>query len=290
MKRLGRTRKLFAFLREYRDQLFDDDFQFELGTMYRSTGAGKAPVPPALLAMATLLQAYHGMSDAETVELTVVDLRWQLVLGCLGTDEPAFSQGALCDFRARLISHDLDRRLLERTIELGKQTQAFDWKKLPKTLRVAVDSMPLEGAGRVEDTFNLLAHAAHKALACVAELLERPAANIAKAAGAPLLATGLSIKRALDVEWSDPQQKAEALRILVEQLDALGPLALQEQQPGKGLCGNGLLLADKGAAGFLQDRAGLVLLAEIHVKVRQNQAENIARARQWAESLKTECR
>lgn len=36
-----------------------------------------------------------------------------------------------------------------------------------------------------------------------------------------MLATGLSIKRALDVEWSDPQQKAEALRILVNQLDAL---------------------------------------------------------------------
>ena len=221
MKRLGRTRKLFGFLREYRDQLFDDDFQCELVAMYRRTGAGKAPVPPALLAMATLLQAYHGMSDAEAVELTIVDLRWQLVLGCLGADEPAFSQGALCDFRARLISHDLDRRLLERTIELGKQTKAFDWKKLPKTLRVAVDSMPLEGAGRVEDTFNLLAHAAHKALACVAELLKRPAANIAKAAGAPLLATGQSIKRTLDVEWSDPQQKAEALRTLVEQLDAL---------------------------------------------------------------------
>ena len=47
--------------------------------MYRESGAGRAPVPPAMLAMATLLQAYHGMSDAESVEMTVVDLRWQLV-------------------------------------------------------------------------------------------------------------------------------------------------------------------------------------------------------------------
>jgi len=54
----------------------------------------------------------------------------------------------------------MDRRLLERTVALASSTKAFDAKKLPKTLRLAIDSMPLEGAGRVEDTINLLAHAA----------------------------------------------------------------------------------------------------------------------------------
>jgi len=108
--RLGRTRKLFAFLRVHRHELFDDAFQAELETMYRDTGAGKAPVPPALLAMVTLLQAYLGVSDAEAVELSVVDLRWQLVLDCLGATEPAFSQGALREFRARLIRTDMDLR------------------------------------------------------------------------------------------------------------------------------------------------------------------------------------
>src|SRR5215475_6055659 len=57
-RRLGRTRKLFAFLRAHRHELFDDAFQAELETMYRDTGAGKPAVPPALLAMVTLLQAY----------------------------------------------------------------------------------------------------------------------------------------------------------------------------------------------------------------------------------------
>jgi hypothetical protein len=28
---------------------------------------------------------------------------------------------------------------------------AFDWRKLPRTLRVAIDSRPLEGAGRVHE-------------------------------------------------------------------------------------------------------------------------------------------
>lgn len=219
--RLIRTKKLFGFLRAHRHELFDDAFQDELATMYRDGGGGKAPVAPALMAMAVLLQGYVGASDAEAVELTVVDLRWQLVLGRLGATEPAFSQGALHDFRHRLIRAGLDRRLLDRTVELARTTRVFDWKKLPKTLAVAIDSSPLEGAGRVEDTINLLAHAARKALACAAILLDRPADEIAADAKAPLLLAGQSIKRALDLEWSDPEQKAGAVKALVTEVDSL---------------------------------------------------------------------
>ena len=171
MKRLGRVRKLLGFLRLHRHELFDDAFQDELAAMYRTTGAGKEARPPAMMAMATLVQGYLGISDAEMIELTVVDLRVQMVLGCLGAEAPPFSQGALQEFRERLIAADLDRRVLERTVELAKVTKAFDPRKLPKTLRVAIDSSPLEGAGRVEDTFNLLAHAARN----VVQLCRRPA-------------------------------------------------------------------------------------------------------------------
>jgi hypothetical protein len=141
LSRLTRVRKLFRFLREYRHVVFDDAFQEELAAMYRDTGAGKPPLPPAFLAMAILVQAYQGVSDAEAVELSVVDLRWQLVLDRLGGEEPAFSQGALFEFRERLMAHDLDRRLLERTAEVARETKGFDPKKLPQSLRVAVDSM-----------------------------------------------------------------------------------------------------------------------------------------------------
>ena len=137
--------------------------------MYRDTGAGSDPVPPAQLAMALLLQGYLGLSDSDAVEAAVIDLRWQMVLGCLGATEPPFSQGALQTFRERLIAYDMDRRLLERTVELAKGTREFDWKELPESLRVAIDSAPLEGAGRVEDTINLLARAARKVVDCAAE-------------------------------------------------------------------------------------------------------------------------
>jgi hypothetical protein len=92
LKRLKRTRKLFAFLRMHRHELFDEAFQEELANMYRRTGAGDDPVPPALLCMAVIVQGYLGVSDAEAVELSVLDLRWQMVLDNMGSEEPAFSR------------------------------------------------------------------------------------------------------------------------------------------------------------------------------------------------------
>src|SRR5437870_4186411 len=220
LKRLGRVRKLLGFLRLHRHELFDDAFQDELASMYRTTGAGKDARPPAMMAMAMLVQGYLGMSDAEMIELSVVDLRVQMVLGCLGAQAPPFSQGALQKFRERLIATDLDRRVLERTVELAKRTKAFDYRKLPKTLRVAIDSSPLEGAGRVEDTFNLLAHAARNVVSCAAGLLGWKEETVCRQAGIPLLVES-SIKRALDIDWNDVVEKTEALKTLSRQLDAL---------------------------------------------------------------------
>lgn len=218
--RLKRNGKLYAFLRQQRHRLFDDPFQQELETMYRDTGAGKDANPPALMAMVVLLQSYAGASDASAVELSLLDLRWQMVLDCLGAVDPVFSQGALFDFRERLITTGLDRRLLERSRELAYETKAFDPKKLPKTLRVALDSSPLEGAGRVEDTINLLGHAGRKIVGCAAQLLGWTEARVCDEAGCPLLRES-SVKKALDIDWSDPAEKAAAIPMVTEQLTSL---------------------------------------------------------------------
>jgi hypothetical protein len=220
LKRLGRVRKLLGFLRLHRHELFDDAFQDELISMYRTTGAGKEARPPAMMAMAMLVQGYLGISDAEMIELTVLDLRVQMVLGCLGAEAPPFSQGALQEFRERVIAAEMDRRLLERTVDVAKQTKAFDHRKLPNTLRVAIDSSPLEGAGRVEDTFNLLAHAARNVVRCAAGVLGWHADEICRQAGIPLLLES-SIKRALDIDWNDAGEKTAAITTFSRQLDAL---------------------------------------------------------------------
>jgi hypothetical protein len=222
MKRLTRVRALFGFLRQHRHELFDDEFQGRLESMYRTTGAGDDPVTPAMLCMVVLLQGYVGASDAEAVELSVVDLRWQMVLGCLGATEPPFSQGGLQGFRDRMIAHDMDRVLLDRTVALvrsGAMSEA-DGRSVSKALRAAIDSRPLAGAGKVEDTINLLGHAARSIVQLVSKLTDRDPEDICRQAGIPLLLAS-SIKAGLDIDWSDPKQKAMAVDVVERQVSSL---------------------------------------------------------------------
>jgi transposase len=205
-----RRAKLFVFLRLHRHELFDEPFQAELAQAYVDSPKGQPPVPPARLALATILQAYTKVSDDEVIEATVMDRRWQLVLDCMGAEEPPFSKGTLVGFRKRLIERDLDRRLVERTVELAAATGGFG----ARALRAALDSSPLWGAGRVEDTFNLMGHALRKALGVIAVLQGRGQAAgtavVAAQAGVPELAAS-SLKAALDRDWDDPGARDGAL-------------------------------------------------------------------------------
>ena len=164
-----RPAKLFVFLRLHRDELFDEEFQAELAGAYADRRKGQPPVPPAQLALATILQAYTGVSDDEVIEAMVMDRRWQLVLDCLDADQPPFSKGTLVSFRRRLIEQNLDRRLVEWTVALAGRTGGFE----ARALRAALDSSPLWGAGRVEDTINLMGHALRKALGVIAAVQGR---------------------------------------------------------------------------------------------------------------------
>jgi Transposase DDE domain/Transposase domain (DUF772) len=211
-KRLKRTGRLFAFLRRQRHRLFDAGFQSELAKMYADSPRGTPPLPPAMLAMVTLLQAYEHKSDAAAVEEAVFDARWQMVLACLGAEEPPFSQGVLVDFRRRLIAHNLDRRLLERTVDLARETGEFGAKQL----KVALDSAPLWGSGRTEDTFNLIGHALEVLVTCAADILDVEPKVIRDRAELTLLGQS-SLKAALDIDWDDPLAQADALqRLMVE--------------------------------------------------------------------------
>jgi hypothetical protein len=214
--RLVKRAKLFVFLRENRHEIFDESFQKELSEIYRESTLGRPPVPPARLALATILQAYTGVSDDEAMEAMVMDRRWQLVLESLGADEPPFSKWSLVNFRKRLIEHDLDRRLVERTVEVAKERGGFSDRRL----RAALDSSPLWGAGRVEDTYNLLGHALSKALGVVCGQQGRGLAEVATEAGAGMLA-GSSLKAALDLDWDDPDQRAVALSRVLGALEAI---------------------------------------------------------------------
>jgi len=214
-----RRAKLFVWLREHRHELFDEEFQAELGGAYPEGSMGQPPVSPALLALATILQAYTGSSDDEAVECTLMDRRWQLVLDCIDVRYPPFSKGTLVSFRRRLIEHNLDRRLVERTVELAERTKGFG----PRQLRAALDSSPLWGAGRVEDTINLLGHALRKAVGLIARQQGRGLAEVAGRAGADLVA-GSSLKAALDENWEEPAARDRALGVVLGVLERVESL------------------------------------------------------------------
>ena len=234
-----RRATLFVFLRSHRHTLFDAAFQEELAALYEDRTRGHPPVPPARLALATLLQAYTGASDAEAVEAAVMDRRWQLALDCLDCTDAPYSVGTLVAFRERLIAADLDRRLIERTVELAARTKGCGHR----ALRAALDSSPLWGAGRVEDTYNLLGHALRKAVSVLARQQGRGLADVAAEAGASALA-GTSLKAALDLDWDDPAARAEALGVVLAALAAIeAEVAAQPEGPARTAAGLAVAVA-----------------------------------------------
>jgi IS5 family transposase len=166
------------------------------------------------MALATILQAYMGISDDEVIEELEMDRRWQLVLDCLDSEKAPFSKATLVRFRAALIAKGLDRRLVEKTIAMAHNRQGF----CPRYLRAALDSSPLWGAARVEDTYNLLGHALRKALMVIARIEEKELATVAAEGGAQMVVAS-SLKASLDLDWDDPLAKAEALETILKALE-----------------------------------------------------------------------
>jgi transposase len=125
-----------------------------------------------------------------------------------------FSKGTLIAFRQHLIAQQMDRRLLERTVEIATASGAFG----PRQLRAALDSSPLWGAGRVEDMYNLLGHALRKALGMIARPQGRGLTEIAEEVHASVVVSS-SVKAALDVDWEAPGAQQQALRLVLDVLD-----------------------------------------------------------------------
>ena len=85
------------------------------------------------------------------------------------------------------------------------------------------------GAGRVEDTYNLLGHALRKALSVIARQQGRGLAAVAEEAGAALLGDR-SLKAALDLNWDEPVECAQALTLILTTLETVEAYASQQRR------------------------------------------------------------
>src|SRR5712691_9818906 len=209
-----KTRKFFVFLRERRHELLDAAFHNTLAAPSSLEPGGQAPVEAGVLALATLVQVYGNVGDQEALERTVMDKRWQMVWDCIDTEPPPFSQSTLCNLRLRLRQHTLDQTLLDRPVALAEQTGGFG----ARHLRAALDSTPLCGAGRVEDTLNLLGHALRKAVGLAAQALDTSAEELMADAGLELVGQS-SLQAALALDWGAPTARASARRLVLAEVE-----------------------------------------------------------------------
>jgi Transposase DDE domain/Transposase domain (DUF772) len=230
--RLTKQRRFFPFLRRHRHCLFDADFQTLLATMYSDKPRGTPPMPPAFLATVVLLQAYTRCSDFDAVSNAHHDVRWQMVLGldCLDDEKAPFGEATLVDFRARLVSTGMTSELLRRTVDLARETKGFGFKQAAG-LRIAIDSAPLDGAGKVEDTINLLGRSLRLLLRVIAAFVVMSPGEVAAQARLPLLVAP-SIKAGLDLDWHEPHARSAAVDELVAHMERLTGWIQQRLAPG----------------------------------------------------------
>ena len=136
----------------------DEDF----AAIY-SEEIGRPSTPPSVLALATLLQYFDKVSDAEVVERCRYDLRWKAALHLdLHSIDAPFAKSTFQGFRLRLTLHEKEGLLFENSVKVAAKAGL-----LPRRLRVAVDSSPVRGRGAVKDTFNLLSDAAWPERGCL---------------------------------------------------------------------------------------------------------------------------
>lgn len=207
----------YGFLARQGSALFrDDDFV----SLYTQNN-GRTSVPPSILAKALLLQTHDRVSDAEATERARFDIRWKVALGIEVDDQP-FAKSTLQLFRARLVLHQAERALFERSIAAAKGAGLLKSRKLV----VALDTTPIFGKGAVKDTYNLLAGGIRQLVRALAVLSGQAPEAWAREHDLARY-YGTSIKGEAEIDWDDTGARQAFLEGIV--VDAARLLAVVER-------------------------------------------------------------
>lgn len=77
---------------------------------------GRPAASPGTLAMVSVMQYAEGLSDRQAAEAVQARIDWKYLLG-LDLDDSGFDHSLLARFRARLVAHGLEQRILETVLE-----------------------------------------------------------------------------------------------------------------------------------------------------------------------------
>src|SRR5205823_5009737 len=137
-------------------------------------------------------------SDAETSRRTRVDADWKAAMG-VDDEFTGIAPTTFSLFRARLVLHDAEGAVFERTVERAVQTGVLRGK-----VTAIIDSSPVAGAGAVADTYELVRGFIEKTAKAAGKLNRRLARRVKPLMGAKA-----------DIDWDDPEARRDHLGELV---------------------------------------------------------------------------
>jgi Transposase DDE domain/Transposase domain (DUF772) len=183
-------------LADHGHEIFSDD---DFAGLY-SEGMGRPSIPPSVMIRAMLCATHDRTpSDAETSRRTRVDADWKAAMG-VDDDFEGIAPRTFSLMRARMIAHDADNELFEATLAKAVQAGIFKGR-----LTAIIDSSPVNGAGAVADSYELIRGFVRQAV---------------RAAGARLSRSGRRVAEPFcgakpDIDWQDPAVRRAHLGQLV---------------------------------------------------------------------------
>jgi hypothetical protein len=167
-----------------------------------------------------LLQFFDDVSDGEAVQRTKYDLRWKVALD-LPLDFPGFDPSSLSVYRGRLVAHGEERYAFDRFVEVGRKA-GF----IPDVARILTDTTNVDGAGAVQDTYTLLRKGVRKLLRELGYHLPGQRRGLSGKTR-QLVESYVDQDRKAEIDWRDPEARAEQLKVLVDDVKVTLSLAME---------------------------------------------------------------
>ncbi|MEW6477800.1 MAG: IS1182 family transposase [Actinomycetota bacterium] len=186
----------YARLADHGHEIVSDD---DFAHLY-SQRMGRPSIPPSVMVRAMLCATHDRLtSDAETSRRTRVDADWK---AAMGVDDEFTGIGArtFSLMRSRMVVHDADSKLFEKTLEKAVEAGIFKGK-----LTAIIDSSPVHGAGAVADTYELIRGFMAQVVRAAGERLSDDARQAAEPFCGPKP----------DIDWQDPAARKDHLGELV---------------------------------------------------------------------------
>jgi hypothetical protein len=156
-----------------------------------------------------LLQFHDDVSDQEAAERILYDLRWKVALH-LPLDYAGFDSSSLSRYRSRLVEGGQERYAFDRFVAVGRAA-GF----IPDKVTLLHDTTWTKGAGAVQDTYTLLRKGIRKLLKELGYAVPARRKGLSPQVQ-QLIATYLEQDRKAQIDWTDPQQRAAQLKVLVQ--------------------------------------------------------------------------